>query len=327
MIFFILNHNLIVFAEQSGSSPESGTDSKLKTAYDWLVAKGDNYGGVDAADWTNDWGTQWNRIMEAAAWEPGGTATDVFSGTTYYAGNNNRTIQTGTGLSLITNQAYQDYDDYNCTNNNGESDSSCAAGDSEYTGEESTWTLTASGGTVASVTDNSVTVSLTSNKVYKDSLTGLYWSDTTSSTIDNEFAYVDGDDRTNPTGNSCNFNSTGTANSYCDNQDPNSAYTEDNDVSANDFCLNLELDADNADSDSDGTTGTETDWRLPTQKELMQACIDGAINHVPTINISLWSNTEDNSTQSNARWLDFVRCRANSTNPKSSNIYAMCVRK
>ncbi|EKE00506.1 MAG: hypothetical protein ACD_22C00003G0007, partial [uncultured bacterium] len=28
----------IVYAEQSGASPESGSDSRIKTAYEWLVA-------------------------------------------------------------------------------------------------------------------------------------------------------------------------------------------------------------------------------------------------------------------------------------------------
>jgi len=74
-----------VTAEQSGSSPESGSDSRITTAYDDLVAKGDNYGSTDADDWANDWGINWNRIMEAAFWEPDGTATTgtVFTDNNY----------------------------------------------------------------------------------------------------------------------------------------------------------------------------------------------------------------------------------------------------
>lgn len=182
-------HRGFLLAETSGSAPESGASSRIKTAYDWLAAKGANYGSTDAADWTNDWGTWWNRIMEAAAWEPDGTATagDVPSGFTFYAGTGDRTIKTGT---LFQNQALMDYDDWNCSNNNAESATACAAGDSEYTGEEGTWTLKASGGTAQSVTDNSVTVTLTSNKVYQDNWTKLYWTDVNSggNIIDNEFA-------------------------------------------------------------------------------------------------------------------------------------------
>ena len=330
-LFGLWQIKLNVFAETSGSSPESGTSSRIKTAYDWLVAKGANYGSTDAPDWdsavTYSWGTWWNRIMESAAWEPDGSATagDVPSGFTFYAGLGDRTQKTGT---LFQNQALMDYDDWNCANNNAESATACAAGDSEYTGEEGTWTLKASGGTAQSVTDNSVTVTLASNKVYQDNWTKLYWTDANSggNIIDNEFAYVDGDDRSNPAGNSCNFNSTGTANAYCDNQDPLGAYVEDNDVSAADFCLNLQLDGDNADGDSNGATGVETDWRLPTQKELMQAYIDGAANNLPNPGYSFWSSTEDNGSQSNA-WVVSLYYGSASYNTKSTLRAVRCVRR
>ncbi len=99
-----------VFAEQSGSSPESGVASRISEAYDWLLGKGDNYGLTDAADWVNDWGARWNRIMEAAAWDPDGTATEssVPSGLTFYAGGNDRTQRIGT---MFEAQGLQDYDD------------------------------------------------------------------------------------------------------------------------------------------------------------------------------------------------------------------------
>jgi hypothetical protein len=399
VIFALWQMQEIVFAETSGSSPESGVRSRLGTAYDWLVAKGSNYGGTDAADWdsttTYPWGTYWNRIMEAAAWEPDGTATEaqVLAGSTFYAGNNNRTIRTGTmtnrsgdtassaqsanaGLNYFTalagyysgsdrvsatdaqiaaldsdltagnvksgvnifgvagtastydstNLAFQDYDDLRCSNNNGEGNTACAANDSEYTGEESTWTLKASGGTAQSVTDNSVTQTLVSNKVYQDARTGLYWSDKVVNGLDNEFSYVNGNDRTNPAGASCNFNTTGTANQYCDNRDPLNGYTEDNDVSANDFCLNLQVDADNADGDGNGATGTETDWRLPTQKELQQAYIDGSGNNVPNAENSFWSSTEYSSSQSYA-WLVDPSYGYTYLNYKSSTYSVRCVRR
>lgn len=324
-VFGLYQMNRTVFAEQSGSSPESGIDSRIKEAYDWLVAKGANYGSTDAADWTNDWGTWWNRIMESAAWEPDGTAVagEVPSGLTFYADNGDRTQKTGTLHQNLANMAY---DDYNCAANNQEASGSCAGGDSEYTGEEGTWTLLASGGTAQSVTDNAVTVTLSSNKVYQDNRTELYWSDRSSTTVDNEFAYVDGDDRSNPTGNSCNFNSTGTANAYCDNQDPLAAYAEDDDVSAADFCLNLELDADNADSDDDGATGMETDWRLPTQKELMQAYINGIANNLPGVAAFHWSSTESYSTQSNA-WSVRLDRGYTVTNTKVTDYIVRCVHR
>lgn len=301
----------------------SDSDSRLKVAYDWLVSKGDNYGANDASDWdsasTYAWGTYWNRIMEAAAWEPDGNATagDVPSGFTFYSGSGDRAQKTGTMFELQANMAY---DDWNCSGNNEENTSACSAGDSEYTGEEGTWALTSSGGTAASVTDNSVTVSLISNKVYRDNWTKLYWTDRTSSDVDNEFSYVDGDDRVNPTGASCNFNSTGTANQYCDNQDPLNAYTEDNDVSAAEFCLNLSLDA-------DGDATPETDWRLPTQKELMQAHINGAANNLPSAAAYHWSSTEHYSSQSYAWHVSLSYGYTNYLPKDFMSRYARCVRR
>lgn len=326
-LFGLWQINLTVFAAEggTGSIPNSGANSRFKTSYDWLVAKGANYGATDAADWTNDYGTWWNRIMEAAAWEPDGTAAeaDVTNGTTFYSGNNNRTIKTGTNniSTLLSNQALMDYDDWNCSANNAEATGNCAAGDSEYTGEEGTWTLTSNTGTTASVTDNAVTVTIASNKVYKDNWTKLYWSDANAggNIIDNEFVYIDGQDRSNPAGNSCNFNSTGTANAYCDNQDPLTAYTEDNDVSAADFCLNLSL-------DSNGDSVAETDWRLPSQKELMQAYIDGAANNIPNPGYYFWSSTENYLSQSNA-WNVSLATGYTVGNTKSTTYAVRCVRR
>lgn len=317
-----------VFAEQSGSSPESGVASRISEAYDWLLGKGDNYGLTDAADWVNDWGARWNRIMEAAAWDPDGTATEssVPSGLTFYAGGNDRTQRIGT---MFEAQGLQDYDDWNCTGNNAESATACSAGNSEYTGEEGSWTLTASGGTARSVTDNSVTITLTSNKVYRDEWTKLYWTDANAggNIVDNEFQYIDGDDRVNPTGNSCNFNSPGTANAYCDNQDPLNGYAQDNDVSAAEFCLNLQLDGDNADNDNDGATGMETDWRLPTQKELQQAYIDGAANNLPTVDqLPFWGSTEYYFTESNAATISLYFGRS-VTQVKNINSSVRCIRR
>ena len=154
-LFGLWQVKLIVFAETSGSSPESGTSSRIKTAYDWLVAKGTNYGSTDAPDWdsttTYPWGTWWNRIMEAAAWEPDGTTAvgDVSLGKTFYSGSDDRTIKTGTydpATSLYKPQSLVEWDDYKT---------------GDETGEESTWTNTAGTATTG---------------VWKDGRTSLYWS-------------------------------------------------------------------------------------------------------------------------------------------------------
>ncbi len=324
-LLFLLHLPHHVFAEQSGSSPESGSTSRIKEAYDWLVGKGTNYGSADAADWTNNWGTYWNRIMEAAAWEPTGSATaaEMPAGLTFYGGSLNRTLQTGT---LYINWHLQGYDDVKCSANNAELAGACTAPNDEFTGEEGTWTLTSSGGTAVSVTDNSVTATISSNKVYRDNRTLLYWSDRTSSAIDNEFAYVNADDRSSPTGNSCNFNATGVANTFCDNQDPLAAYTEDDDVSAAEFCLNLQLDADNADNDSNGASGVETDWRLPTQKEAMTAYANGAENNLPSAAASMWTSTELGSSATSA-WQVNPGTGAANTFAKNTTANVSCVRR
>jgi len=91
-------------AETSGSSPESGSTSRIKTLYDSLVSLGF---GTDTD--SPDWGTYWNRIKTAASFTPGGNASvaDVKSGKTFYS--NSRTLGTGTYLapSGCSTQQYQ----------------------------------------------------------------------------------------------------------------------------------------------------------------------------------------------------------------------------
>ena len=122
-------------AEQTGSSPESGATSKLKQAYDWLDAKGANYGDSQPSDWPYTHSTYWQRIIYSAMWEPDGTATesDVLSGKTFYSGLNNRVQKTGTGEyqipSFFEQQSLIEYDDYE----SGDSSEDSAL-------EESSWT-------------------------------------------------------------------------------------------------------------------------------------------------------------------------------------------
>lgn len=175
-LFGLYQIKMTVFAEQSGSSPESGTSSRIKTAYDWLVAKGTNYGSTDAADWdsatTYAWGTDWNRIMESAAWEPDGTLTvgEVSPGKTFYAGSENRDQKTGTG-TIYSTQSLVEWDDYK-------------AGDE--TGEESSWSNPAT-------------------NVWKDARTGLYWSNSLG-----QYSNIFPD----TTHTSCNYFSTSPRGSY-----------------------------------------------------------------------------------------------------------------
>ena len=159
-----------VLAEQAGSSPESGATSRIKTAYDWLVAKGTNYGAADASDWSNNWGSMWNRIMESAAWEPDGTATeaDVASTKTFYAGNGDRTIKTGTAPPAFdySTQKLATKDDWFGT----------------YKAEESSWTAV-SGSPFAGF----AALDLDSGTVKQDSRTGLWWSASSTTYLTNQF--------------------------------------------------------------------------------------------------------------------------------------------
>ena len=155
----------VAFAEQIvGTTPESGADSRIKKTYDGLVTLG--FGSESAGSW-GDWGAYWNRIRSSAEWTPStATATEakVVSGYTFYAGSD-RTLKTGTAgvPGEYNEQKYCRYDDW----------LDGAGTTNENTSEESVWTVTAVGGSPVSVTDNGITVSIKSNQVYQDNLTGL----------------------------------------------------------------------------------------------------------------------------------------------------------
>ncbi len=262
-----------VLAEQSGNSPESNATSRIKTAYDWLVAKGANYGVTDAGDWTNSWGTYWNRIMESAAWEPDGTATagDVVDGKTFYAGNGDRTQKEGT-LALTGNATTSQVADgatfYSDSFTKLEGTASLAPDYSTqslatkddylgtYKGEETTWTEV-TGSPFSGYGD----LNLATGKVKKDSLTGLWWSASSTTLPSNSFTLSA--DGARPAG--------GNAIAFCD-------------------ALNT------------ASYGGHADWYLPTQKELIQAYIDGIYSQDADFATTsyFWSSTEDSGRSSSA---------------------------
>jgi len=90
--------------------------------------------------------------------------------------------------------------------------------------------------------------------------------------------------------------------------------------SALDWCENLELAVDG--------TGDKTDWRLPTQKELLQAYINGAANNLPNPDHYYWSSTEYYSSTAKA-WLVYLSYgnTLNFINKTNSGYYARCVRR
>ena len=99
--FLTLKIGSLINAEQSGSSPESGVTSRIKTISNDLISKG--FGSTSSGTW-GDWGPIWNRIYSSSIWVPGdatATVSDVASGKTFYAGNN-RVKQTGAGSTQPT---------------------------------------------------------------------------------------------------------------------------------------------------------------------------------------------------------------------------------
>jgi hypothetical protein len=289
-----------VFAEQSEGTNESGATSRINTAYEWLVAKGANYGETDAGDWGNNWGSMWNRIMESATWEPDGTATaaDVADGKTFYAGNGDRTQKTGSA-SLAPDysaESLQDWDDMK--NYDWGSFTPNGTGE-DNTDEEASWTNTAGDATTG---------------VWKDGRTGLYWSA-------NQGKHNDLFTKA-----SCAFFSTTPRGAYAgDDTDCGPIVVNEGvTVSAINVCGQLELDA-------DGDSTAETDWYLPSQKELMHAYIDGIFNQTnPTFTTyeSFWSSTE-RSDDSDHAWL--VRLPYGSTydvvKSLEGNLAVRCVRR
>jgi hypothetical protein len=155
-------------------------------------------------------------------------------------------------------------DDRYCVNNNGTASSTCAANDPEYVKEEAFWST--------STDSTPPTNLLSSGLVFKDMRTGLYWSSPSTSTMSNSFGAVS----TQCTDNEV---SDGTC-------DPCTWATKGNAIAT---CCGLDLDC------SANGCSSSTDWRLPTQKELIQILIDGAINNFDYNTQTLWSSTEYSS--------------------------------
>lgn len=296
-----------VLAEQSGDTPESGVTSYIKQIYDSLVSLGH---GSDGAGAWGDWGDFWNRIRSAGEWEPDGTASsdDVVAGETFYGDSrtemtgtlsligdvlpgdvllgktfygNSFVLQTGT-LALTGNATVSDVASGKTFYSDSLSQLTGTAQlaqdyelqalvewddyeNPDYQGEESTWTntLPLAGG----------------EEVWQDERTGLYWSHVLSTSTTNIFPDQDH--------SACPFFDGST-----ESERLAARYGYDgltgacgNAINA---CGQLSLDA-------DGDTVDETEWYLPTQKELQQAYLDGMYNQTSssftTTNL-FWSSSE-----------------------------------
>ena len=277
-----------VFAEQSGSTPESGVTSRIRQVYDALVDLA--YGDEGSGGW-GDFGAMWNRIYSACAWTPDGTATseDVLAGETFYGSSRTQVTGTAQLAQDFELQALVEWDDYEGPEGSGD-----AAED--YMGEESTWTntLPLSGG----------------EEVWKAERSGLYWSH-----------YLE--DYTNVFPNqdhsTCSFFDGST-----EAEKLAARYEYDGITgacgNAINACGSLELDA-----DGDGVD--ETNWYLPSQKELMQAYMDGIFNQagsVFTTTNSFWSSSEVSYYPTGA-WLVFLFNGLTGYNSKTNTYAVRCV--
>jgi len=265
IIVSIFNYTRFVAAEQSGSSPDSGETSRLKTIYDSLSALTH---GSDAAGSWGDWGAYWNRTRSAGEWVPTDAAavTDVKNGVTFHS--TSRTQLTGTYPNPTSCSTQQYHDSYgapvtqttNCTNN-------------------ITWTVASP---VVTGDDSSATGNT-------DPRTGLILSQ-----------YL------GHTGATVNFVATGGVTWSWDGTTDQDSIDVGN-KTASQLC-------------SERGNG----WRLPVQKELMQAHIDGSNFNLTNPALNFWSVTESSATNA---WNVYLSTGAtNNYNKATNSYYVRCVR-
>ncbi len=168
---------------------------------------------------------------------------------------------------------------------------SAYAGGVDMNKEEGAW---------ASTTDTSLgSETIASGVVKRDARTGLYWSDCYSSAQDGSCDEIEN-----------SFTLDGVIADTDDGLDAEGGDSVD-------FCESLSLDA-----DGDGID--ETDWYLPSQKELMIAYVDGSANNIPNSAINYWSSTEDYGGAGGA-WHVGLGYGSTGYIIKVINFYARCV--
>ena len=155
-----------------------------------------------------------------------------------------------------------------------------ATSTNKYIGEDSTW-ITASGSPFSTTG-----TTLNSGAVKVDLATGLWWSDRSSSTMDDNFTLTPDNNTGVPVGGS-----------------------------AIAFCAAL----------ATANFGGHNDWYLPTQKQLMQAYIDGSNYNLPNSGLNFWSSTAYYSNPAYA-WAVYLYSGYTNDFTKVTLTYVRCVR-
>ncbi len=184
----------------------------------------------------------------------------------------------------------------------------------EYTAEEATWSTVSGSPFNAGFATSSnplvyypvgADVYLFSGRVKQDTRTGLMWSDVASTGAVTAVA----------TSTTNNFTLTGVAGVGDGTRPWTTGTTTATNGNAINFCNAL-----NAIS-----FAGYSDWYLPTQKQLMQAYIDGSANNLPIPDYYFWSSTEHYGNTAHA-WYVYLSTGYTYTTTKVNSNYVRCVR-
>ena len=283
-----------VFAEGgTGSIPSSGATSRIKTLDDVLTGLG--FGSTATGAW-GDWGAMWNRIYSAGIWNAtlgDAVAGEVFSGKKFYAGAN-RTLLTGI-FSFTGDAAVGDV----------------VTGKTFYAGSSTKQT---------GIGPALIDYSLQKNATEDDSL-GIYkdeestWTNEADGTVGALLLSSGEIKKDSRTGLIWSAASSGTyTNSFTALTD-GTRPTNGNSVG---FCNGL----------NSNTYGGKTTWYLPTQKELMQAYIDGIYSQDTVFGTTsyFWSSSEYSDDSTNA-WNVYLYNGITLNNDKGNSYDVRCVRR